>query len=67
LKTTLLLDPENEDAMYMLIDIELEKSNFSEVKDLTKKFKIICSTMCDKMKIINERLKNIEVKDESKQ
>ena len=36
LKTTLLLDPENEEAMYMLIDIELEKSNFSKVKDEDK-------------------------------
>ena len=32
LKTTLLLEPDNEAAMYMLIDIELKKSNFSEVK-----------------------------------
>ena len=67
LKTTLLLEPENEEAMYMLIDIELKKSNFSEVKKLTKNFIIICSSFCDKTKSINERLKNIEAKDESKQ
>ena len=67
LKTTLLLEPENEEAMYMLIDIELKKSNFSEVKKLTKNFIIICSSFCDKTKSINERLKNIETKDESKQ
>ena len=67
LKTTLLLEPENEEALYMLIDIELNKSNFSEVKKLTKNFEIICSTFCDKTKNINERLKNIEAKDESKQ
>ena len=67
LKTTLLLDPENEEAMYMLIDIELEKSNFSQVRDLTKKFNIICSTLCNKTKSINESLENIEAKNESKQ
>ena len=67
LKTTLLLEPENEEALYMLIDIELEKSNFSEVKELTKNFIIICSIFCDKTESINERLKNIESKDESKQ
>ena len=67
LKTTLLLEPENEEALYMLIDIELNKSNFSEVKKLTKNFEIICSTLCNKTKNINERLKNIETKDESKQ
>ena len=67
LKTTLLLEPDNEEALYMLIDIELKKSNFSEVKKLTKNFEIVCSTLCDKTKNINERLKNIETKDEIKQ
>ena len=67
LKTALLLDPNNEEAMYMLIDIELEKSNFSEVRNLTKKFNVICSTLCEEVKNINERLENIEAKNESKQ
>ena len=67
LKATLLLEPDNEEAMYMLLDFELRKSNFSEVRDLTKKFKVICSTLCEKEKVINERLKNIETKNESKQ
>ena len=67
LKTTLLLEPDNEEAMYMLINIELEKSNFFEVRDLTKKFNVICSTLCEKTKDINERLENIETKNESKQ
>ena len=67
LKTALLLEPDNEEAVYMLIDIELKKSNFSEVKKLTENFKIICSTLCEKTETINKRLKNIEAKDELKQ
>ena len=67
LKTTLLLDSENEEAMKMLIDIELEKSNFSEVKDLTKKFEIICSKLCSKTQDIKERLKEIEVNTKNKE
>ena len=65
LKTTLLLDPENEEAMYMLIEIELEKSNFSEVRDLTKKFNIICSIFCNKSKEINQKLKDTQAKEEN--
>ena len=42
LKTTLLLAPDNEEAMYMLINIALKKSNYSEVKNLIKDFTIIC-------------------------
>ena len=65
LKTTLQLDPDNEEALYMLINIELEKSNFSEIKDLTKKFEIICSKLCNKTKEIKEKLVDIEAKKES--
>ena len=67
LKTTLLLEPDNEEALYMLIDIQLKKSNFSEVKKLAEDFKIICSTFREKNESINKRLKNIEAKDELKQ
>ena len=43
INTALLLDPRNEEAMYILIDLELERSNFSKVEDLKKDFKKICS------------------------
>ena len=65
LKTTLLLEPSNEEAMYMLIEIELKKSNFSEVRNLTKKFELICLKFCDKTKNIEERLKDIEASKEN--
>jgi len=65
LKTTLLLDPNNEDAMYMLINIEIEKSNYSKVKELTENFSVICINLCKKIETINEALKNIEPKNES--
>ena len=65
LQTTLLLDPDNEEAMYMLIKIELKRSNYSQVKKLRDDFSIICSTLCDKIKSINETLKNIEPKNAS--
>ena len=63
--TTLLLEPNNEEAMYMLIDLKLKKSDYNRVKELTEKFKIICSSFCDKIDLINERLTDIEAKDES--
>ena len=67
LKTTLLLEPDNEEAMYMMINIALKKSNYSEVKSLIKDFTIICLKLCEKTKTINKNLKNIEPKNESKQ
>jgi len=65
LKTTLLLDPSNEEATYMIIKIKLKKSNYSEVKELTKTFLKICKTLCEKEKLILESLKNLEPKNES--
>ena len=60
LNTSLLLDPNNEEAVYMKIDIELERSNFSEVKKLSKKFEVICTNLCEKINLIEKRLKNID-------
>jgi tetratricopeptide (TPR) repeat protein len=67
LKSTLLLEPDNEEAMYMMINIELKKSNYSEVKSLIKDFTIICSKLCEKTKAITKNLKNIEPQNEPKQ
>ena len=50
INTTLLLDPKNEEAMYLLIDIELERSNFSKADELSKDFKKICKEMCNKIR-----------------
>jgi len=65
LNTTLLLEPKNEEAMYLLIDIELKRSNFTKAEELKKNFKIICSAMCEKLTSINTRLKEFEKKDAS--
>ena len=63
INTTLLLEPNNEEAMYMLIDIKLEKSDISKVEELKEKFKIICNSLCSKIEAIDERLSNINAKN----
>ena len=65
IRTALLLDPKNEEAMYLLIDIELERSNFSKVEELSKDFKKICVKMCQKLASIESRIKDFERKDAS--
>ena len=61
IRTALLLEPENEEAMYMLINYEIKKSNFSEVKELKESFLTICKNLCNKKEKIEESLKDIEV------
>ena len=65
LNTTLLLEPDNEEATYLLIEIELKRSNFSKVKELKKDFKKICTSLCEKISSIDIRLKDFENKDAS--
>ena len=65
LNTTLLLEPDNEEAMYMVIDVELTRSNFSKVKELQSDFEKICSKLCEKIASIQERLKNFDTSNES--
>ena len=65
INTVLLLEPKNEEAMYMLMKIELKKSNYSKVKVLTEKFSRICKDLCEKKTLILESLKNLEPQNES--
>ena len=63
--SALLLEPKNEEALYLLIDIELKRSNFSKADDLSEDFKKICVDMCEKIASIESRLKDFEIKDAS--
>jgi Tfp pilus assembly protein PilF len=65
LETTLLIEPDNEEAILMLMQIGIEKSNYSNVKELSEKFKRVCKNLCIENKKILEDLKNIEPKNES--
>tara|TARA_B100000029_G_C17352229_1_gene879357 strand:- start:50 stop:481 length:432 start_codon:yes stop_codon:yes gene_type:complete len=65
LNSTLLLEPKNEEATFLLIEIELSRSNFSKVKQLRNNLKEICLLLCEKISSINERLDDIEAKNES--
>ena len=60
LETTLLIEPDNEEALLMLMKIALEKSNYDKVKDLSETFVKVCKNLCDENKDIQESLKNIE-------
>ena len=62
LETTLLIEPNNEEAILMSMKMALEKSNYSKVKDLSETFKKVCKELCDKNKEILETLANIEPK-----
>ena len=65
LEATLLIEPDNEEAISMSMRIALEKSNYLKVKKLSKTFTKICNKLCEENKTILETLSNIEPKNES--
>ena len=65
LDTALLIEPNNEEAILMLMKIALEKSNYSKVEDLSQTFFKVCEKLCDENDEIQKSLKNIEPENES--
>ena len=63
LDATLLIEPDNEEALLMSMKIALERSNYSKVKDLSKTFSKVCKKLCSENKEIQETLANIEPKN----
>jgi tetratricopeptide (TPR) repeat protein len=65
LETTLLIDPANEEAILMLMEFALEKTNYSKVKELSERFSKVCKNLCKENKQIIKDLENLEPKNES--
>jgi tetratricopeptide (TPR) repeat protein len=65
LESTLLIEPDNEEAILMFMKIALEKSNYEKVKKLSKTFTKVCNDLCEENKKILESLTNIEPKNDS--
>jgi len=65
LETALLIEPNNEEILLMLMKIALKKSNYSKVKDFSETFVKVCEKLCNENDLIQETLKNIEPKNDS--
>ena len=65
LETTLLIEPDNEEALLMMMKIAIEKSNYDKVKNLSKTFSKVCKNLCNESQEIKKSLKSIDPKNES--
>ena len=59
LNTVLLLNPQNEEAMYMLALLKIKQSDYDQAKELIDNFTLICKSFCSKKDEIQEKLKKI--------
>ena len=57
LNTVIMLNPKNEEAVYLLTVLNIKKSNFNKAKSLIDTFESICNSMCSSK---DELLKKLE-------
>ena len=55
LNNVLLLNPKNDEALYMLTLLKIKQSNYTEAKELIKKFTLVCENFCSKKKIMQQK------------
>ena len=59
LNNVLLLNPQNDEAIYMLVLIKIDQSNYNEAEELIKKFNLVCKSFCSKKKEIESKFKKL--------
>ena len=60
LSNVLLLNPQNDEAIYMLTILKIKQSDYTEAKKLIKKFNLVCTSFCSKRTEIQEKFDKLE-------
>ena len=60
LKNVLLLNPQNDEAIYMLTLIKIEQSDYNEAENLINTFTLVCKSFCSKKKEIKLKFKKLK-------
>ena len=55
LSNVLLLNPQNDEAIYMLTLLKIKQSDYNEAKELIKKFNLVCESFCSKRSEIQKK------------
>ena len=56
LNNVLLLNPQNDEALYMLALLKIKQSDYDQAKELIDKFILVCKSFCSKKKEIQDKL-----------
>ena len=64
LNNVLLLNPKNDEAIYMLTILKIKQSDYVKAKELIEQFNLVCKTFCEKKSEMKNKLEKITPKDE---
>ena len=56
LNSVLLLNPQNEQALYMLTLLKIKQSDYDQAKLLIENFYLVCKSICSKKSELQEKL-----------
>ena len=59
LNSVLLLNPQNDEAIYMLTLLKIKQSDYNQAKKLIDKFSLVCKSFCSKKNEIREKFKKL--------
>ena len=56
LNSVLLLNPQNDEAIYMLVLLKIKQSDYDHAKKLLNEFILVCKSFCSKKKEMQDKL-----------
>ena len=59
LNNVLLINPQNDEAIYMLTLLKIKQSDYNKAKELIDQFIVICKSFCSKKNEIQEKLRKL--------
>ena len=59
LNNVLLLNPQNDEAIYMLVLLKIKQSDYDLAAELIDKFVLVCKSFCSKENEIREKFKKL--------
>ena len=66
LNNVLLLNPKNEEALYMLTILKIKQSNYYEVEELIERFVLVCKNFCSKTNEVKKKFSKLIPENEQK-
>ena len=65
LESVLILNPKNDEAIYMLAILKIKSSDYKKAEELIKNFNLVCSSFCYKKNEIKEKLNKLTPENEA--
>ena len=53
------MNPQNDEAIYMLALLKIKQSDYNQAKELIDRFSLVCKSFCSKKDEIQKKLKKL--------